>query len=121
MYFYYGMQNSFIPYSTAWDANHEYLYVPKIIAENAGILWGNTVGSTMPGMWHMFITYFFSLAGATNGLFGLGADTVAVAMNFWSAVLVLLLGVGIVCQVTELVQHSSSQGQEEQEASKQKS
>ncbi|MDR0283134.1 MAG: hypothetical protein LBI53_07815 [Candidatus Peribacteria bacterium] len=48
MYYLYGFQNSFIPYSTAWDANHEYLYIPKIIAENAGILRGNSVGGTMP-------------------------------------------------------------------------
>jgi hypothetical protein len=44
MYFYYGFQNSFIPYSTARDANHEYMYIPKVIAENAGILWGGNVG-----------------------------------------------------------------------------
>ncbi len=36
-YIYIGIQNSFIPYSTAWDANHEYMYIPKILAENAGI------------------------------------------------------------------------------------
>jgi uncharacterized membrane protein len=37
LYIFYGLQNSFIPYSTAWDANHEYMYTPKILAENAGI------------------------------------------------------------------------------------
>jgi hypothetical protein len=30
-----GIQNAFTPYSTAWDANHEYMYIPKILAENA--------------------------------------------------------------------------------------
>jgi len=34
IYYFYWFQLSFIPYSTAWDANHEYLYVPKVIAEN---------------------------------------------------------------------------------------
>ncbi|MDR2189795.1 MAG: hypothetical protein LBP53_00975 [Candidatus Peribacteria bacterium] len=48
MYFYYGFQNSFIPYSTARDANHEYMYIPKILAENAGIYRGNSVGAGMP-------------------------------------------------------------------------
>lgn len=38
MYIFYGLQNAFIPYSTAWDANHEYMYIPKILAENAGVL-----------------------------------------------------------------------------------
>jgi hypothetical protein len=41
IYYFYGFQLSFIPYSTAWDANHEYLYVPKVIAENFGIIRGN--------------------------------------------------------------------------------
>ena len=39
IYYIYGFQLSFIPYSTAWDANHAYMYLPKIIAENHGILW----------------------------------------------------------------------------------
>lgn len=38
MYYLYGFQLSIIPYSTAWDANHEYMYTPKVIAENLGIL-----------------------------------------------------------------------------------
>lgn len=37
VYLFYGLQNSFIPYSTARDANHEYMYTPKILAENAGV------------------------------------------------------------------------------------
>lgn len=42
IYYLYGFQLSIIPYSTAWDANHEYMYVPKILAENHGVLRGNT-------------------------------------------------------------------------------
>ena len=34
LYYMYGFQLSVIPYSTAWDANHAYMYVPKILAEN---------------------------------------------------------------------------------------
>jgi hypothetical protein len=103
MYFYYGFQNSFIPYSTARDANHEYMYTPKIFAENAGIYRGNTVGAGMSGIWHMFITFFFSLTGMTNGRLGLAPDTIAVSMNFLSAVLVLLFGIALVYQITELL------------------
>ena len=32
IYYLYGFQLSFIPYSTAWDANHEYMYIPKVLA-----------------------------------------------------------------------------------------
>jgi len=42
IYYLYGFQLSVIPYSTARDANHEYMYVPKILAENHGVLRGNT-------------------------------------------------------------------------------
>lgn len=38
IYYLYGFQLSFIPYSTAWDANHAYMYVPKVLAENHGVL-----------------------------------------------------------------------------------
>jgi hypothetical protein len=39
VYYYYGFNLSFIPYPTARDANHAYMYTPKIIAENNGVLW----------------------------------------------------------------------------------
>lgn len=41
-YYFFNFSHSYIPYSTAWDANHEYMYIPKIIAENTGILRGNS-------------------------------------------------------------------------------
>lgn len=41
IYYMYGFQLSIIPYSTAWDANHAYMYIPKVLAENAGVLRGN--------------------------------------------------------------------------------
>ena len=41
IYYLYGFQLSFIPYSTAWDANHEYMYIPKVLAQNHGVLRGN--------------------------------------------------------------------------------
>ena len=34
-YYLFNFSHSYIPYSTAWDANHEYMYTPKVIAENA--------------------------------------------------------------------------------------
>jgi hypothetical protein len=37
-YYFFNFSHSFIPYSTAWDANHEYMYLPKVVSENHGIL-----------------------------------------------------------------------------------
>ncbi|MEI7918737.1 MAG: hypothetical protein WCH65_00540 [bacterium] len=41
IYYLYGFQLSYIPYSTAWDANHEYMYIPRVLAQNHGVLRGN--------------------------------------------------------------------------------
>lgn len=57
----------------------------------------------MPGFWHLFITFSFSICGLTNGLLGLSADTVAVALNFWSAIMVLVFGVALLFQVRTLL------------------
>lgn len=102
LYIFYGLQNSFIPYSTAWDANHEYMYIPKILAENAGVYRWNTVGASIPGFWHLFITFCFSLCWLSDGLLGLSSDTIAVALNFWSGIMVLIFGVCLLFQVSTL-------------------
>lgn len=112
-YLYYGIQNSFIPYSTAWDANHEYMYTPKILATNHGIYWWNTVWANMPWLWHQFITYIFSLTWATNWRFGLAPDTFAVSMNNISAWFVLFFGIAIIFQVFSLIDKKKSDIQEE--------
>lgn len=37
MYIYMGWNLAFIPYSTAWDANHAYLFIPRAWAHHNGI------------------------------------------------------------------------------------
>gem|GEM_PF-5438433 len=39
VYIYIGFNLAFIPYSTAWDANHAYMYVPKVMAQYHGMIW----------------------------------------------------------------------------------
>lgn len=108
VYYYYWIQNAFIPYSTAWDANHEYMYTPKILAENAGIYRWNSVGWNMPGLWHQFLTFIFSLTWATNWWFGLAPDTLAVSMNYLSAAFVLIFWIAIVFQIFSLIDNKKS-------------
>ena len=102
-YSYMWIQNAFTPYSTAWDANHEYMYIPKILAENAWIYWWNTVASNMPWFWHQFLTFIFSLTGCTNWWFGLSPDNIAISMNNISAFLVLIFWIAIVFQIFTLI------------------
>lgn len=91
LYYLYGFQLSFIPYSTAWDANHEYMYIPKVLAQSHGVLRGNVGPATMvSGLRHMFITFFFTLIQPIKSWFRLSPDTIAVAMNFLSGIFVLI-------------------------------
>ncbi len=100
MYYMYGFQMSIIPYSTAWDANHEYMYIPKVLAENHGVLRGNVWPAAMvSGLWHMFIAFFFALIQPIKSWFWIAPDTIAVAMNFLSGVFVLLFGIWLIREV----------------------
>ena len=67
------------------------MYVPKVIAENAGILWGNIgPANGMPYLWHSFIAFFFSLWAPLGNFFNIAKDTVAINLNAFSGVLVLI-------------------------------
>ena len=104
-YLYMWIQNAFTPYSTAWDANHEYMYIPKILAENAWVYRWNSVASWMPWFWHQFLTFIFSLTGCTNWWFGLSTDNIAISMNNISAVLVLIFWIAIIFQIFSLIKN----------------
>ena len=112
-YLYMWIQNAFTPYSTAWDANHEYMYIPKILAENAGVYWWNTVANGMPWFWHQFLTFIFSLTGCTNWWFGLSSDNIAISMNNVSAALVLFFWIAIIFQVFTLINSRKEKNDEE--------
>ena len=111
-YLYMWIQNAFVPYSTAWDANHEYMYTPKILAENAGIYWWNTLANTMPWFWHQFLTFIFSLTWCTNWWFGLSPDNIAISMNNISATLVLLFWIAIIFQIFSLINNKKDKDEE---------
>jgi len=99
IYYFYWFQLSFIPYSTAWDANHAYMYGPKVIAENHGLLWWNMwEASAMPYLWYMFITFWFSI-GSVFSWGRLSPDTIAVAMNYLTGPLCLIFGLGLINEV----------------------
>lgn len=50
----------------------------------------------VPGMWHMFITFFFALIQPIKSRFWIAPDTIAVAMNFLSGIFVLIFGTGLI-------------------------
>ena len=112
-YLYMWIQNAFTPYSTAWDANHEYMYIPKILAENAWVYRWNTIASGMPWFWHQFLAFIFSLTGCTNWWFWLSSDNIAISMNNISAALVLIFWIAIIFQVFTLINNKKEWNEEE--------
>ena len=107
-----------MPYSTAWDANHEYMYIPKILAENAGIYRWNSVANNMPWFWHQFLTFIFSLTGCTNWWFGLSPDNIAISMNNMSTTFVLIFWIAIIFQIFTLINNKNEKVEEESELKK---
>jgi hypothetical protein len=70
---------SYIPYSTAWDANHAYMYFPKIRSLNNGVFYSDGP-VTFPYLWMVYISYWFSLLKPLSS-FTIAPDTLAVFMN----------------------------------------
>ncbi|HMT00724.1 MAG TPA: hypothetical protein PKC14_00200 [Candidatus Absconditabacterales bacterium] len=101
VYYYYGFNLAYIPYPTAWDANHAYMYMPKIWSENHGVLWSE--GAQSVPLWYAYIAYWFSLMQPLKSWFWISPDTVAVQMNFLSGLFVLIFGLGLVNEVLRFV------------------
>lgn len=100
MYYLYWFELSFIPYSTAWDANHAYMYEPKILANYFWVIrWNTWIASSAPQLWHAFITFWFSLIKPIKWWFWLSPDNIAVSMNFLSWLFVLFFGLWVVKEI----------------------
>lgn len=110
-YFYNWFILSFIPYSTARDANHAYMFYPKMRALNHWYFWDNIDMAVGPQLWYSFIAYWFSLFQPFHGVLwlGLSPDTYAIMMNFWSSFFVLVFGIWLVIEVVWLIAHSTEE------------
>lgn len=94
LYLNYWLQLSFIPYPTAWDANHAYMFIPKVRANNAWVFpigWWN--------VWYAFIAFRFALIKPIANFFWLSPDTIAIVMNFISGLLVMTFGLWAIVEV----------------------
>ena len=89
------------------------MYIPKILAENAGVYRWNTVANNMPWFRHQFLAFIFSLTGCTDWWFGLSSDNIAISMNNISAALVLIFWIAIIFQIFTLVNDKKQKKDEE--------
>lgn len=95
MYFLYWFVMSYIPYPTAWDANHAYMFYPKMWALNNWFYWDELNINTTPYLWLSYIAFWFSLFLPFVNKFWIAPDTLAVVMNFLSGIFVLFFSLAI--------------------------
>ncbi len=93
VYIYMWMNLAYIPYPTAWDANHAYIFIPRAWAIHNWLYWWVSWASHMPYLWYWFLTFWFKFAQSFpiwQWFFGISPDSLTVLMNFLSGPLVLL-------------------------------
>ena len=89
-YMFYSVIQWFIPYSTARDANHMYMYVPKVWAENHWYMWDAQFWWLPMFAWLSYVSFFFSLFQPFK-LLRVWPDSVAVLMNMISSWMTLVM------------------------------
>jgi hypothetical protein len=111
MYLCYGLMLSFIPYPTAWDANHAYMYIPKVWAEHHGYIWNSLSAQFSPSPWLTYIAVWFQFGYAFQSIGGwIWPDTWAVVMNFFSVLIVMIMTWGLVRRVIRYVNLTDRSG-----------
>lgn len=103
MYAFHGFVLADIPYPTAWDANHAYMYFPKIWALNSGYYREQSLAVT-PQIWYAYIAYWFKFMYIFGTNTWISADNLAVIMNFLSGIFVLSFGLILVREVIHFIQ-----------------
>ncbi len=98
---------SYMPYSTAWDANHAYMFYPKMRALHNGVYRSEVQMAVTPHLWDMFITFWFSLFQWSWWILYIAPDTIALVMNFFSWVFVFLLWIVVVKEIISYVKEFS--------------
>lgn len=99
VYFFILIFQSYIPYSTARDANHAYMFYPKMWAANYGYYWSEPWMITSPHIWYAYITYWFSLFLPTWWFLNISEDTIAIVMNALSWIFVLIFGTWLLAEM----------------------
>jgi hypothetical protein len=107
MYYFFWFSLSFIPYPTAWDANHAYMFYPKMRALHWWLDWFSNSILATPHLRYWYIAYWFSLFQPFGTIMGIMPDTFAVQMNFLSGIFVLLFGVWALAELLNLLKDTT--------------
>lgn len=101
LYFYFWFILSYIPYPTAWDANHAYLLFPKMFSENNWFYWSIWFFTGWKYLWIPYIAYWFSFMKPFSW-FWISADTIAIEMNFLSWIFVLIFSLALIWELIKI-------------------
>lgn len=107
-YYMIGFKLAFIPYPTAWDANHAYMLMPNAISGSYGWTRNNSQGTWYMPVYLSFVSFFFSLIKGLGSKFWLAPDTFGVEMNYLTAIFTFISTLGIVDKVLDMVSHKDT-------------
>lgn len=107
-YYIIGFKLSFIPYPTAWDANHAYMLMPNSISGAFGWTWDGPLGVWYMPVYLSFVSFFFSIIKWLGSKFWLSPDTFGVEMNYLTAIFTFICTLWIVDKILAMVTHKDS-------------
>ncbi|MFA7284323.1 MAG: hypothetical protein WC004_00675 [Candidatus Absconditabacterales bacterium] len=107
-YYFVGFKLAYIPYPTAWDANHAYMLIPNAISSAYGHTWNIAQPTGYIPVYLSFVTFFFSLVKGLGAGFWIAPDTFGVEMNYLTAIFTFIITLGIIDKVLHLVENKDA-------------
>ena len=99
-YVFVGLNYTFIPYPTAWDANHAYMFIPRMLWLYNGYPWWTDFRPDMY-FWYPFLAWMYQLGRWTR----FAPDTWMITFNFFSGIFSLFFGFMLVATVVRFLQN----------------
>jgi len=97
-YIFVWLNYTFIPYPTAWDANHAYMFIPKLIAEYGGYPWDTDFRPTL-SLWSAFLAWIYNLWSFT----WFAQDTWMIVFNFVSWIFTLFFWFMLITTIVKII------------------
>jgi len=97
-YIYIWFTYSFIPYPSAWDANHAYMFIPKVLAEYWGYPWQTNFRPEF-NIWTGILAWIYNIWFFT----WFSQDTWMITFNFTSWIFSLFFGFMLITTIIKIV------------------
>ena len=99
-YIFVGLNYTFIPYPTAWDANHAYMFIPRMLWIYNGYPWWTDFRPDMY-FWYPFLTWMYQLGRWTR----FAPDTWMITFNFFSGIFSLFFGFMLIATIVRFLKN----------------